>query len=42
MIYAIDAINDYDALEDSTSEKAMIAKTKDMVNQIGGALSRKP
>ena len=37
---SIDAINAYyDALEDSTSEKAMIAKTKDMVNQIGGALS---
>ena len=36
----IDAINAYyAALKDSTSEKAMIAKTKDMVNQIGSALS---
>jgi len=36
----VDAINAYyAALKDSTSEKAMIAKTKDMVNQIGGALS---
>ena len=36
----IDALNEYyDALRDSTSEKAMIAKTKDMVSQIGGAIS---
>ncbi|NCC66280.1 MAG: hypothetical protein EOM15_16705, partial [Spirochaetia bacterium] len=36
----IDKLNEYyDALRDSTSEKSMIAKTKDMVNQIGGAIS---